>query len=123
MAAKTLGVNAEALREVNGIPKGMRIKAGSTVLIPKTNQGAGDISLAMAESGSLNLVKSAPAGPQKCAKGAKCPVAKPGVGATKGNSSANNVVSQHKSASTGLAKSAKNGSVNTTSSKGVSKIQ
>ena len=130
MAAKTLGVNAEALREVNGIPKGMRIKAGSTVLIPKTNQGAGDISLAMAESGSLNLVKSAPAGPQKCAKGAKCPVAKPGVGATKGNSSANNVVSQHKSASTGLAKSAKNGptkasnpTVKTSEGKGVSKIQ
>jgi len=130
MAAKTLGVNAEALREVNGIPKGMRIRAGSTILIPKTNQGAGDISLAMAESGSLNLVKSAPAGPQKCAKGAKCPAAKPGAGATKGNSSAKNAASQHKSASTGLAKSAKNGSttasnstVKTSEGKGVGKMQ
>jgi membrane-bound lytic murein transglycosylase D len=130
MAAKTLGVNAEALREVNGIPKGMRIRAGSTVLIPKTNQGAGDISTAMAESGSLNLVKSAPAGPQKCAKGAKCPPAKSAVAKTKGNSSANNAASQHKSASTGLAKSAKNGStkasnptVKTSEGKGVSKIQ
>ena len=130
MAAKTLGVNAEALREVNGIPKGMRIRAGSTVLIPKTNQGAGDISTAMAESGSLNLVKSAPAGPQKCEKGAKCPPAKSAVAKTKGNSSANNAASQHKSASTGLAKSAKNGSttasnpkVKTSEGKGVSKIQ
>jgi membrane-bound lytic murein transglycosylase D len=75
-------------------------------------------------------VKSAPAGPQKCAKGAKCPVAKTGAGAAKGNSSAKNVASQHKSASTGLAKSAKNGSttasnpkVKTSEGKGVSKIQ
>jgi len=126
-AAKTLGVDVDTLRTVNGIPKGMRIRAGSTVLVPKTHQRPGDISVALAENGSLNLDKSAP---KNCAKGTKCAAAKTGKGATKGNSSANNAATQHKSASTGLAKSAKNGSSNTTSStpktstsKGTSKIQ
>ncbi len=129
-AAKTLGVDADTLREVNGIPKGMRIRSGSTVLVPKTSRRPGDISLAMAENGSLSLDKPAPPAPKKCAKGVKCPVAKPTKGATKGNSSANNAASQHKSASTGLAKSAKNGSANASTStakvsnsKGASKIQ
>ena len=128
--AKTLGVDADTLREVNGIPKGMRIRSGSTVLVPKTSRRPGDISLAMAENGSLSLDKPAPPAPKKCAKGAKCPVAKSAKGAAKGNSSANNAASQHKSASTGLAKSAKNGSAKTTgstvkasNSKGASKIQ
>ncbi len=129
-AAKTLGVDVDTLREINGIPKGMRIRSGSTVLVPKTSRRPGDISLAMAENGSLSLDKPAPPTPKKCAKGAKCPVAKPTKGATKGNSSANNAASQHKSASTGLAKSAKNGSAKASSStanvstgKGASKIQ
>ena len=127
--AKTLGVDAETLRQVNGIPKGMRIRSGSTVLVPKTSSRVGDISVAMAENASLNLDKSAPA-PKKCAKGAKCPAVKPTKVASKGNSSKNNAASQHKSASTGLAKSAKNGSttasnpkVKTSEGKGVSKIQ
>jgi membrane-bound lytic murein transglycosylase D len=126
-AAKTLGVDADTLRSVNGIPKNMRIRAGSTVLVPKTNQRPGDIPVAIAENGSLNLDKSAP---KNCAKGAKCAVAKTGKGAAKGNSSGNNAATQHKSASTGLAKSAKNGSSNassstpkTSASKGASKIQ
>ena len=129
-AAKTLGVDVDSLREVNAIPKGMRIRAGSTVLIPKTSQRPGDISLAMAENGSLSLDKPAPPAAQKCAKGAKCPVVKSTKGATKGNSSANNAASQHKSASTGLAKSAKNSTAKASSStakvsnsKGASKIQ
>ena len=32
-AAKTLGVDVDTLRSVNGIPKGMRIRAGSTVIL------------------------------------------------------------------------------------------
>ena len=126
-AAKTLGVDVDTLRTVNGIPKNMRIRAGSTVLVPKTNQRPGDIPVAIAENGSLNLDKSAP---KNCAKGAKCAVAKTGKGGTKGNSSANHAATQHKSASTGLAKSAKNGTSNaansapkTSASKGASKIQ
>jgi membrane-bound lytic murein transglycosylase D len=129
-AAKTLGVDADTLRAINGIPKGMRIRSGSTVLVPKTSRRPGDISLAMAENASLSLDKPAPPAPKKCAKGAKCPVVKSKKGATKGNSSANNAASQHKSASTGLAKSAKNGVANASvtpvkvvSGKGVSKTQ
>ena len=129
-AAKTLGVDADTLREINGIPKGMRIRSGSTVLVPKTSRRPGDISMAMAETGSLSLDKPPPPAPKKCAKGAKCPTSKSAKGSTKGNSSANNAASQHKSASTGLAKSAKNGSAKASSppakvsnGKGTSKIQ
>ena len=129
-AAKTLGVDVDSLREVNAIPKGMRIRAGSTLLVPKTSQRPGDISVAMAENASLSLDKGGSPAAKKCAKGAKCPVVKPLKGATKGKSSANNAASQHKSASTGLAKSAKNSPANTSSStakvsnsKGASKIQ
>jgi len=129
-AAKTLGVDVDDLREVNGIPKGMRIRAGSTVLIPKTSRRPGDISVAMAENASLNLEKPSPVKTKKCAKGAKCASSKVSKGVSKGNSPVNNVVSQHKSASTGLAKSAKNGVANASvtpvkvvSGKGVSKTQ
>ena len=109
-AGKTLGVDVDVLRSVNGIPKGMRIKAGSTILVPRTSSRAGDVSTAMAENASLSLVKPAPQAP-KCDKSAKtgqntkCVSSKT---ATKGNSSAKNTTSQHKSASTGPAKSAKN---------------
>jgi len=121
-AAKTLGVDPDALRQVNGIPKGMRIKAGSTVLIPKTSRRPGDVSTAMAENASLSLEKPAPSSP-KCAKPAKGAKAKCGTPktASKGNSSANNAASQHKSASTGLTKSAKNGSSAATSNTGGAK--
>ena len=135
-AAKTLGVDADTLRDVNGIPRGMRIRAGSTVLVPKTSRRPGDVSSAMAENASLNLEKPAPPAPKcpKPAKGAKpvkcAPPATPKAGektASKGNSSGKNAASQHKSASTGLAKSAKNASSATSSanngSKGVSKSQ
>ena len=130
--AKTLGVDVEVLRDVNGIPKGMRVKSGSTVLIPKTSRRPGDISVAMAENGSLSLEKPPPPPPppKKCAKGAKCPVGKPAKGSDKGNSSKKNAATQHKSESTGLAKSAKNGTakssgvvVKTKNTKGNSKTQ
>jgi len=137
-AAKTLGVDPEVLREVNGIPKSMRIRAGSTIIIPKTSRRLGDISVAMAENASLSLEKPPPPQPKcakppkgsKSAKGAKapkCAVAKSGreviKTASKGNSSSNHAVSQHKSASTGVAKSAKNGSTKLSAAKGNSKTQ
>ena len=121
--AKTLGVEVDSLRTVNGIPKGMRVKAGSTVLIPKTSSRAGDVSTAMAENASLSLEKPAPPA-AKCGKSAKsgqntkCVSTK-----TKGNSSTKNAASQHKSASTGLAKSAKNNSSASSSAKGSSNIK
>ena len=138
-AAKTLGVDVETLREVNGIPKGMRIRAGSTVLIPKTSRRPGDVSIAMAENASLSLERPPPPAPKcpkpskagKGAKVAKCPAPSANKSTekatSKGNSSAKNAASQHKSESTGLAKSAKNASPVTSSanktSKGVSKSQ
>jgi membrane-bound lytic murein transglycosylase D len=128
-AAKSLGVDSQALRDINGIPKGMRIRAGSTVLIPKTSQNAGDISTAMAENANLSLDKPAPL-PKKCAKGANCSTGKSSKTVAKGQSSVNKANSQHKHASTGIAKSAKNESTKATSpsaktsvAKGASKIQ
>ena len=134
-AAKTLGVDPDALRQVNGIPKGMRIKAGSTVIIPKTGSRGGDVSSALADNASLSLEKPPPPPPPpKCAKpvkgaknskAVKCPPAKPNKAtenaANKGKSAPNNAASQHKSASTGLAKSAKNGNSASSSNKGASK--
>jgi len=138
-AAKTLGVDVDTLREVNGIPKGMRIRAGSTVLIPKTSRRPGDVSTAMAENASLSLEKPAPPVPKcpkpakgsKGAKAVKCSAPSSSKSAekgfSKGNSSDKNAASQHKSASTGLAKSAKNGTSAVQSSnkgsKGTSKSQ
>jgi membrane-bound lytic murein transglycosylase D len=116
-AAKGLGVDADSLRQVNGIPKGMRIKAGSTIIIPKTNGRTGDVSSAMAENASLSLEKPPPPTPKcpkpakggKGTKGSKFAKCAP-TQQNKGNSSGKSTASQHKSASTGLAKSAKNGS-------------
>jgi membrane-bound lytic murein transglycosylase D len=119
--AKTLGVDVDALRTVNGIPRGMRVKAGSTVLVPKTNRNPGDVSTAMAENASLSLEKPAPPVP-KCGKSSKS-----GQNAkcakTKGSASGKNTASQHKSASTGVAKSAKNGSSAAPSAKGGASIK
>ena len=118
--AKMLAVDVDALRSVNGIPKGMRIKAGSTVLIPKTSGRAGDVSTAMAENASLNLEKPTPPAP-KCDKSAKSGPNSKCVSTkkvSKASSSAKNASSQHKSASTGLAKSAKNGGSASSSIKG-----
>ena len=138
-AAKTLGVDVDTLREVNGIPRGMRIRAGSTVLIPKTSRRPGDVSTAMAENASLSLEKPAPPVPKcpkpikgaKGGKSTKCVAPSSSKtadkGGSKGNSSTKNAASQHKSESTGLAKPAKNGnssaSASSKASKGVNKSQ
>ena len=133
-AAKTLGVSPEALRQVNAIPSGMRIKAGSTVIIPKVGNRSGDVSSAMADNASLSLVKPPPPTPNcpkpakgvKNAKAVKCAPVKPNKGVetvAKAKSPQKNAASQHKSASTGLAKSAKNSSSASASSKGSSNIK
>jgi membrane-bound lytic murein transglycosylase D len=136
-AAKTLGVDPDALRQVNAIPKGMRIKSGSTVIIPKVGNRSGDVSSAMADNASLSLEKPSPPTPKcpkstkgsKNSKAVKCGPTKASKGSelnvSKGNSSTKNAASQHKSASTTLAKSAKNSNAASQSSnlsgKGVSK--
>ena len=119
--AKTLGVEVDALRSVNGIPRGMRVKVGSTVLIPKTSRRPGDVSTAMAENASLSLEKPAPPA-SKCGKSSKSGQ-KTKCAKTKGGSSGKNAASQHKSASTGVAKSAKNTSSATPSAKGGASIK
>jgi membrane-bound lytic murein transglycosylase D len=136
-AAKTLGVDPDTLRDINGIPRGMRIKAGSTVLIPKTSNRSGDVPTTLADNASLSLEKPPPPPPpNKCAKPAKAAAGAKAAqqskcqpqkqvktiekGASKGNSPQKNAASQHKSASTGLAKSAKNGSSASPGNKGVS---
>lgn len=89
--AKRLGVSAAVLREVNAIPPGMRVRAGSTVLIPKPSTKLTDVPEHLAENATLKLVKPAPvkktatAGtaakksnptPAKKAQGSQKPVAK-----------------------------------------------
>jgi len=97
-AAKTLGVDVAQLREVNGIPKGMRIKGGSTVLIPKSAGKTSDISVNLAENASLSLEKPPPPpAPKKGSKQSKTPAKATPKDATK-----------RKSPSTAPAKSAKN---------------
>ena len=113
--AQSLGVDLATLREINGIPKGMRIKAGSTVIIPKNSRRPGDISVALAETASLSLEKPPPPPKKSKKKGGKGSSKNSQEDKTpsKGNSSSNNAASQHKSASTGLAKSAKKDSIKT----------
>jgi len=113
--AQSLGVDLATLREINGIPKGMRIKAGSTVIIPKNSRRPGDISVALAETASLSLEKPPPPPKKSKKKGGKgsSKNSQEAKTASKGNSSSNNAASQHKSASTGLAKSAKKDSIKT----------
>ena len=113
--AQSLGVDLATLREINGIPKGMRIKAGSTVIIPKNSRRPGDISVALAETASLSLEKPPPPPKKSKKKGGKgsSKNSQEAKTTSKGNSSFNNAASQHKSASTGLAKSAKKDSIKT----------
>jgi membrane-bound lytic murein transglycosylase D len=54
--AQRLNVDANQIREVNAIPRGMRIKPGSTVIIPK-NEINSDVPIYLANSGSLMLEK------------------------------------------------------------------
>lgn len=71
--AANLNVDPNQLRDLNGIPKGMRIRAGSTVLVPKTTLATGDIPSHIADGGLLNLEKEYAAAVWSC-KGSKCKV-------------------------------------------------
>ncbi len=109
-AAQSLGVDLATLKDVNGIPKGMRIRAGSTILIPRVGHGPGDISVSMAENASLSLEKPPPPPKKGTKKGKNSKDAREGVA-----KDPKSPPSQHKSASTELAKSAKNDTVKATS--------
>jgi membrane-bound lytic murein transglycosylase D len=110
--AKRLGVTVAVLREVNAIPAGMRVRAGSTVLIPKPSTNLTDVSEHLAENASLNLVKPAPAkkaaAPSTASKKTNAAAPKTAQGAPKSTvKTASKPATQQKSASTDLAKSAK----------------
>lgn len=49
-AAKHLGMDEEQLREVNRIPPRMLVRAGSTLLVPRTEQRQDDVSVHLAET-------------------------------------------------------------------------
>jgi membrane-bound lytic murein transglycosylase D len=95
-----LNLNPQLIRDVNDIPRGIRIRAGSTVLIPKPPGKDSDIPVHLAEHGQLKLDKASSSKP-KTSQGnnAKASTAKPKTAST-----------QQKSPSTNSSKSAKTGS-------------
>jgi membrane-bound lytic murein transglycosylase D len=59
--AQKIGVDADTLMEVNKIPVGMRLKPGSTIVIPRTDDDADeDISADVAESAVLAMEPDVP---------------------------------------------------------------
>jgi membrane-bound lytic murein transglycosylase D len=106
--AKRLEVSLAVLREVNAIPSGMRVKAGSTVLVPKPSTKSADVPEHLAENASLNLVKPAPvkkaAAPATAGKKANAAPSKTAQNSAK---SSVKTASQQKSVSTDASKSAK----------------
>jgi membrane-bound lytic murein transglycosylase D len=106
--AKRLGVSLAVLREVNAIPSGMRVKAGSTVLVPKPSTKSADVSEHLAENASLNLVRPAPV-KKAAAPATASKKANPATSKTAQNSAKSSVktASQQKPVSTDAAKSAK----------------
>jgi membrane-bound lytic murein transglycosylase D len=110
--SKRLGVSVAVLREVNAIPPGMRVRAGSTVLIPKPSTKLTDVSEHLAENASLNLVKPAPvkkaAAPATAGKKTSPAPAKTAQNSTKSSvKTASRPPSQQKPVSTDASKSAK----------------
>jgi len=66
--AKRLNVDASHIRDINNIPKGMAIKAGSTVIIPKSHRGK-DVPDYLAENATISLEREV-ANKKKSAKAA-----------------------------------------------------
>ena len=67
--AKRLNVDASHIRDINNIPKGMAIKAGSTVIIPQNHRGK-DVPDYLAENATISLEREG-ANKKKAVKGAK----------------------------------------------------
>ena len=58
--ASKFGTTPEVIREVNNIPPKMLLKAGSTVLVPRTSLSAGDISPEVADNAVLRIEPDLP---------------------------------------------------------------
>ena len=61
-AALLTGMNEPQLREVNNIPKGMLVKAGSTLLVYRSAQRQADVAEQVAEQATLALAPDRPPG-------------------------------------------------------------
>jgi len=59
-AAKLVGMNETELRAVNHIPARMLVKAGSTLLVPRSAQHVADVSVAVADSAAMTLAPDLP---------------------------------------------------------------
>ena len=101
--ATRLALNPQVIRDVNNIPRGMRIRAGSTVLIPKPPGKDSDIPVHLAEHGQLQLDKAATP-KSKTSKPAQANAS------NKPSSTGKSASTQQKSPSTNTTKSAKTGS-------------
>lgn len=58
--AEKIGVDADTLMQVNKIPAGMRLKPGSTIVVPRTDDDDEDISADVAENGVLAMEPDVP---------------------------------------------------------------
>ncbi len=58
--AQKIGVDADTLMEVNKIPVGMRLKPGSTIVVPRGSEDDEDISADVAESAMLAVEPDVP---------------------------------------------------------------
>ncbi|MGU7776225.1 transglycosylase SLT domain-containing protein [Burkholderia sp. MR1-5-21] len=58
--AEKIGVDADTLMSVNKIPAGMRLKPGSTIVVPRGNDDDEDISADVAENGVLAMEPDVP---------------------------------------------------------------
>ena len=56
-AAREVGMSEAELREVNGIPPRMIVKAGSTLVVPRNGQRQGDVSERVAENATIVLAR------------------------------------------------------------------
>ena len=54
-AAKRVGMNENDLRNVNNIPPRMLIKAGSTLLVPRSSKTGGDVASTVADNAQISL--------------------------------------------------------------------
>jgi membrane-bound lytic murein transglycosylase D len=59
-AAKLTGMDESELRAVNAIPARVLVKAGSTLLVPRTQQRTGDVPEGLADNGVLVLSPESP---------------------------------------------------------------
>jgi membrane-bound lytic murein transglycosylase D len=74
-AARRTGMNESELRAVNEIPKGVSIKAGSTLVVPRSDRVNTDVAGHVADNGQLALVREPLAQRRSIKAGAKDTVA------------------------------------------------